>query len=49
MKPALHIISYIRDARKRGQSLNRICKDLALCPNVVSRWMREGISEEANG
>ena len=49
MKPAQHIINYIREARQRGQSLNRICKDLALCPRVVNRWLRAGFSKEANG
>lgn len=49
MKPTQHIIQYIREARQRGHSLNRICKELALCPAVVSRWLRMGFGTGANG
>ena len=42
MKPAQHIINYIREARQRGQSLNRICKDLQLGIGMVRRWMCSG-------
>ena len=49
MKPTQHIIQYIREARQRGRSLNRICKELALCPAVVGRWLRMGFGTGANG
>ena len=53
MKPSTQIINSIRELRQQGRSLNRICKELALCPAVVSRWMRAwlrgGLTTEANG
>jgi transposase-like protein len=49
MKPSQHIISYIREARQHGKSLNRICHELGLCASVVSRWMRQGLGMESNG
>ena len=49
MKPTQHIIALIREARQQGKSLNRICKELALCPSVVYRWMRAGFGSKANG
>ena len=49
MKPTQHVIALIREARQQGKSLNRISKDLGLCSNVVSRWMRLGFGTKANG
>lgn len=49
MTPTQEIIQHIRDARQRGHSLSHICKELALCPAVVSRWLRAGFGARANG
>lgn len=49
MKPTKQLISYIRDARSRGVSLNRICREVGISLPVIGRWVRQGFMEGANG